>query len=93
MAATWITKITITNLGSKLANITATRTDNEDIRTYTLPGVCVDTTNVPLATIKTKVVNALYGIYTDEITKENTITDMINGWETAINTDLNAKEI
>ena len=93
MTATWITKITITNLGSRLANITGTRTNNEDIRTYTLSGICVDATDVPLTIIKTNVVNDLYKMYTDEIEKENAITTMINGWEAAIDNDLNAKEL
>ena len=92
MAATWTFQIEVTDLNSKLVSIAGTRTDGEDVRTYVLSGVSVDTHDTPLGTIKTTVVDKLYGMYLAAIDKELKIAVLLSGWEAALATALNAKE-
>lgn len=93
MAATWTVKIEVTNIDSKLCNVVGTRTNGTDIRVYTLSGVSVDTHDTSLANIKTRVVDTLYGMYSADIATTAKIAAMIAGWESALITALNAKEI
>jgi len=92
MAATWTTDIVVTSLPDKLVSVTSTRTDGVDERTYTLPGVSVDTHETPLATIRAYVVNRIWALYQAELAKEAAMASLLSGWETAITNDLQAKE-
>lgn len=93
MTATWIVKIEVANLACKLANVTGVRTNGADVRTYTLQGVSVDLHDKPLATIKTQVTNALYAMYTADVAQVSAITTLLSGWEAALATALNGKEV
>jgi hypothetical protein len=90
--ATWTVKIEVTNAESKLVSVTGTRTDGANVRVYRLDGVSVDTHDVPLATIKTVVVNNLYAQYVADVAGVAAKAAMIAGWESAVATALNAKE-
>ena len=92
MAATWTVKIDVTDVARKLVTVTGTRTDGIGVRIYSLAGVSVDTHDAVLATIKTKVVDALYGQYTADVAKAAAITALVAGWETAVKAALDAKE-
>jgi len=93
MAATWAIKITVTSIGSKLVTVEGVRTDGEDIRTYILPSVNVDTFGTTLAAVKLKVVTALHDEHLAAIAEETQISDMISGWEAAVKADLDQIEL
>ncbi len=93
MAATWTVKIDVTDRLRKLCNVTGTRTNGTDVRTYTLPGVSADTHDTPLATIRTQVINALYAMYQADVAAATDAAAMISGWESSLATGLNGKEV
>jgi len=93
MAATWAIKITVTSIGSELVTVEGIRTDGEDVRTYNMSGVSVNTYGTTLAAIKLKVVTALHDLYLEEITRESSISDMVGGWEAAVKADLDQIEL
>ena len=93
MAAIWTCDIEVADVARKLANVTGTRTDGDDVRAYIMNGVSVDTHDKPLQQIKTEVVAALYGMYTTEVATAATVVEMIAGWGAALADGLNEMEV
>ncbi len=92
MAATWDSKITVKDLARKEVSLRSTRTDGEDVRTFHLDSMLVDTTAKPLSEIKADAVNKLFAEYEAEATKDAAMAAMLTGWEAALNAALDAKE-
>ena len=89
---TWETTITIDNLAKKHVNISAVRTDGEDVRTYSVSGVNANQLDKPLSELKTDAVNALFTKHEAEEAIRTQFADLVSGWEAALNTALEAKE-
>jgi hypothetical protein len=91
--ATWTVEIEVADLDAKLVNVTATRTDGVDIRTYALKGVSADTHDKTLSEIRAIVSAELWAAYQAELAKEAKVATLLAGWETALASDLNALEV
>ncbi|MHC4984175.1 MAG: hypothetical protein ACYTF6_13535 [Planctomycetota bacterium] len=90
--ATWDVEIAVVDLQSKQVNITATRTDVDDVRVYTLRRVNVDTHDRPLAEIRAEIGAKLWGMYQAELAADGQVATLLSGWEIALESDLNGME-
>lgn len=90
--ANWTVAIEVASLSSKLANVTATRTDGEEVRQFTLPNLNVDTHDRPVAAIRAEVVAKLWADYQAALADEAKVVAMLEGWEAALVSDLNERE-
>ena len=90
--ASWEITIEIANLDSKLANVTATRTDGEVIEHFNLHGVSVDTRDKPLSGIRAAVVARLWAMHEKNAADNAKIAALLAGWQAALVSDLNALE-
>lgn len=80
MAATWQYNLVFTNLSSKVLNVTAIRTDGEDVRNFSLPGILADTHEKSLTQIRDEISAKMYAQYEAEVAKEVKIVALLNGW-------------
>jgi len=85
----------VLNLAEKRVRVTATRTDDgpdpPDVFSYSLETI-VDESVMPLAEIRAMVVDMTWAKYQAKVTKEAAIATLLEGWESALESDLMAKE-
>lgn len=91
MAVTWEVKIDVLNLAEKRVRVTATRTENGDVFSYSLE-THVDTASKPLAEIRAMIGDMTWAEYQAKATKEAAVATLLEGWEAALESDLMAKE-
>jgi len=91
--ATWTVTIEVANLNSKQANISATRTDGPDVRTFELPRVSLDTHDKPGSQIRQEIVDACWAKFQQSEADAAATTTLLSGYEAALATDLNALEV
>ena len=64
MAATWECAITVVDLDNRVINLTARRTDGEDVRTFSLSGISyMATAGRDLPAIRAELAAVLHGMY------------------------------
>ena len=93
MAITWEYTLTVRDLAAKLVDVEATRTEDQDVRSYSLPGVSADTHDVAGATIKATVAARMRALYDADIAAESAVATLLNGWEAALKTATEALEV
>lgn len=89
----WSVAITIVDLAERQASVTATRTDDadsDDVRTYCLSSVFVDTDNLPRT--RQLIVDGIWSLHEAALVRESEIAGMIGGWENALAGDLDGLE-
>jgi len=92
MAATWGVKIAVVDMANKVINVTATRTDGVDVRSYALSGLSyVPTEGRTLAVIRDEIVGTLYGMYMTQAALA-AATSAIANQEALLVAALNGKE-
>ena len=70
MAAIWTYKLDVTNVPDKIANVTGTRTDGEDVRSYFMPLVSfLPVAGKTIAQIREEVATAMYAQYVADAAK------------------------
>ena len=87
--ATWAVSIGVTDRADKRVTVTGTRTDGEDIRSYTAAGQ-VDTADLT-ASLRA-VMDTLFATYTAEVAAEAADATLISGWEDTAATYLDGLE-
>ena len=87
--ATWAVSIGVTDRADKRVTVTGTRTDGEDIRSYTAAGQ-VDPSNLT-ASLRA-VMDTLFARYTAEVAAEAADATLISGWEDTAATYLDGLE-
>lgn len=97
MAITWVVKIKVVDLARKEASVTATRTDDSvdppKVFTKTIKSVLVDTTVKPLVQIRANVIDMIWADYQEKVEAEQGAAALLEGWESVLESDLDAKEI
>jgi hypothetical protein len=92
MAATWEVEIAVADVANQVINVTATRTDGTNVRTYALSGLSyVPTAGRTLAVIRGEIAGTLYGMYQTQA-EMAAATAAIANQEALIAAALNAKE-
>lgn len=91
MAATWDITIQVTALASREIRVTATRTDGDDVRTYSAEGT-YDTVNNTPQELLAAYTDLFWNLYQAEIAKETQVAALIGQAEQALATALVAKE-
>lgn len=94
MAIAWNVQIDVIDLSEKRVCVIATRVDDalpDDPWTYSLEG-SVDTSVYTLAQIRTALVDQIWANWQAHVAKEVQITDLLSGWESALESDLQDKE-
>ena len=89
MAATWTSTMTVTDLATKRIRVTATRTDGEDIRTYSCD-TKIDSSNITAS--NTSIVDAIWNAFQSDLKKQTDDTTLISDLPTTLDTLLNNKE-
>jgi hypothetical protein len=93
MAATWTVKVTVTEVAGKVMDVTATRTDGVDIRTYALNGLSyAPTAGRDLAAIRAEIATVVYAMYKAQADLA-VATTAIASQEALLLAALNAKEV
>lgn len=95
MAAVWTIEFDVADLPNKLLNVTGTRTQDLDVRTYTLSGISGDTDDRLPAVILEDTKVQLQNAHLDAIArqaKQSQIDALLGTWKTALENALNAEE-
>lgn len=72
--ATWATTFTVVDLNNQVINVTATRTDGQDVRTFSLSGISyMATPGRDLAAIRGELATTMHGMYAKEAAIEASI--------------------
>ena len=88
--ATWDVQIEVTDRADRRIRVTGTRTDGEDVRTYTASAQ-VDTDNLQ-ASLR-KVMDTIFASHEAAIAEEAANATLVSGWEDAATAYLNGLEI
>lgn len=95
MTVTWDVEIEVRSLADKLLRVVATRTDDVPIPahvwSYSVEGK-VDTSEHTLAEIRLALVNQIWANWLEYSTNEREVNALLSGWESDLETDLQAKE-
>jgi len=89
VAASWDSTITVTDLAAKTIRVAATRTDGEDVRTYSCDAV-IDPDD--MAGSKLRAANAIRDAYLADAARESAVSAMLDGWAAALNAWLEGQE-
>lgn len=89
MAGIWEIKIEVVDLPAKRYRVTGTRTDGEDVRTYSCAGH-VDTDD--LAGTKDKILASLQAQYTEAVEKQAAVDALLEDWQGNLEAAMNAWE-
>ena len=91
-SGTWTVRAEVANLNSKLANVTATRTEGELVKEFTLRNMSLDTHDKPEEVIRAAIVAKVEEEYVKAVAADVKAAAILAGWEAALATDLNALE-
>ncbi|HUU97049.1 MAG TPA: hypothetical protein VM487_15025 [Phycisphaerae bacterium] len=89
MAATWTSTIVITNLAAKRIRVTATRTDGEDVRTYSCD-TRIDPGDVQAS--KLALAESIRDQYLADVADQVAHAALLGTWEADLNTWLEGQE-
>lgn len=92
MAAIWTVKIDVTHAPDKIGNVTGTRTDGVDVRTYSLSSVQFVQAGKTAAEIRAQVTTDLFAQYTAAKAKDALVA-VVTAQEALLATTLNGKEV
>ena len=90
MAATWTIDFTVTNLAEKRVNVTATRTDGEDVWTKTLPRRFNDDENK--VAFLTRIKNTFQVEYSASLALASQYEALLSDWADLIKAALESEE-
>lgn len=86
---TWETKIQIVDVAANRIRVTATRTEGDDVQTFSAVGTVDPSAK---AASKTRLVNAIWDAYQASKAKADAAAALMSGWEAALATSLGKKE-
>jgi hypothetical protein len=92
MAATWKVTVVLTNPAAGTASVTATRTDGEDVRTYSLAKVSTDTAKTAAGDITGRIVESIRKMFLVDEAQRAATQAVTNKWDAALAEALNAEE-
>ena len=87
--ATWETQLTITNLAEKRIRVSATRTDGEDVDTYSFDTI-IDPADIPGS--KAATVAAVKRLRTEAVAEAEAHAAVLDGWSAQLDAALDAWE-
>ena len=93
MAVTWSTTITVIDFDRKRIAVTGTRTDDAIPETTVYGPVRVTVDMGDLAGTRDKIVSALQNLRNEDVSETTNKDSLLNGWENALNSALDAWEI
>ena len=83
----WSVKITVRDLARKEISLVATRTEGEDVRSYSITSAIIET-----AEQKSALLDKIWSMYQDELSHESDVAEIIGQLEVQAETNLNARE-